>query len=240
MYLRFSRGCGRVPQSGGGPGWAPVPFVEYPPSCRGFTRLSYFTGVFCICGAVYPSLGSCCNIASNISFPFVVSLSLIWFSALVSLYRWKLSNIFSILPFLVTWIIFIMSSIFPIACPLSRRCWANFYLLLFYLKSLIFFFLESEIEWLSVCPMYVILQSGQVNRYTLLLLYLCSMEWLLPILLFVVNATVIFVSLNNLLMKRVSFLTYVNVTHIRFWVSVLWFCFFNLCSSILGRDRICY
>ena len=24
-----------VPRSGGGSGWAPIPFVEYPPSCRG-------------------------------------------------------------------------------------------------------------------------------------------------------------------------------------------------------------
>jgi len=35
VYLRFSRGCGGVPRSGGGSGWAPVPFVVYPPSCRG-------------------------------------------------------------------------------------------------------------------------------------------------------------------------------------------------------------
>ena len=54
------------------------------------------------------------HIASNISFPFVVNLSLIWFSAFVSLYIWKLSNVFSILPFLVTWTILIMYSIFPI------------------------------------------------------------------------------------------------------------------------------
>jgi hypothetical protein len=35
VYLRFSRGCGRVPQSSGGLGLAPVPFVVYPPSSRG-------------------------------------------------------------------------------------------------------------------------------------------------------------------------------------------------------------
>jgi hypothetical protein len=34
VYLRFSRDCGRVPRSGGGSGWASVPFVLYPPSCR--------------------------------------------------------------------------------------------------------------------------------------------------------------------------------------------------------------
>jgi len=34
VFLRFSRGCGRVPRSGGGSGCAPVPFVVYPPSCR--------------------------------------------------------------------------------------------------------------------------------------------------------------------------------------------------------------
>jgi len=33
-FLWFSRGCGRVRRSGGGSGWAPVPFVVYPPSCR--------------------------------------------------------------------------------------------------------------------------------------------------------------------------------------------------------------
>ena len=35
VYLQISRGCGRVPRSGGGSGWAPVPFVVYPSSCRG-------------------------------------------------------------------------------------------------------------------------------------------------------------------------------------------------------------
>jgi len=38
----------------------------------------------------------------------------------------------------------------------------------------------------------------------------------LPIVLFVVNATAKFVSLNNLLMYRVSFPTYVNLTHLCF------------------------
>ena len=92
-------------RSGGGSGWAPVPFVVYRPSCRGgwfHTTELFFTGVFCGKGAVYPSYGSCCNMASNTSFPFAVSLSLIWFSALVCLYTWKLSNTFSILPFIVT------------------------------------------------------------------------------------------------------------------------------------------
>ena len=35
VYLRFSRGCVRVPRSGGGSVWVPVPFVVYPASCRG-------------------------------------------------------------------------------------------------------------------------------------------------------------------------------------------------------------
>ena len=34
-FLWFSRGCGRVPQCGSGSGWAPVPFVVYPPSYQG-------------------------------------------------------------------------------------------------------------------------------------------------------------------------------------------------------------
>ena len=44
VYLQISRGCGRVPRSGDGSGWARVPFVVYPTSCwvDGFTRLSYF------------------------------------------------------------------------------------------------------------------------------------------------------------------------------------------------------
>jgi hypothetical protein len=35
VYLRFTQGCGRLPRNGGGSGWASVPFVLYPPSCRG-------------------------------------------------------------------------------------------------------------------------------------------------------------------------------------------------------------
>ena len=143
-----------------------------------------FTGVFCSSGAVYPSYGSCFNTASNISFPFAVSLSLIWFSALVSLYKWKVSNVFSILPFLVTWMIFIISSMFPIACPLSSRCWVNLDFLLLYLKSLVCS-LNLVLNGLPVCPVYVILQSEQVNWYTPLLSYLhwvlCSMVRHLPI-----------------------------------------------------------
>jgi len=34
-FLWISRGCGRVPRSSGGSGWAPVPSVVYTPSCRG-------------------------------------------------------------------------------------------------------------------------------------------------------------------------------------------------------------
>jgi len=59
VYLRFSRGCGRVPRSGGGSGWAPVPFVVYPPSRRGgwFHKTELFYGMFCSYSAVYPSKG---------------------------------------------------------------------------------------------------------------------------------------------------------------------------------------
>ena len=37
------------PRSGGGSGWAPVPFVVYPPLCRDgwFHKTSYFTGGVC-------------------------------------------------------------------------------------------------------------------------------------------------------------------------------------------------
>jgi len=156
--------------------------------------------------------------------------------------------VFSILPFLVKLTISIMSSIFPIACPFSRRCWANFDLLLLYLKSITFSW-NLILNGNPVCPAYVILESGQVNWYTPFLSYLqwvfCSMERRLPNLLFVIKATLMFLSLNNLVMKRVSFPMYVNLAHIRFWVCVLWFCFFSMCSSILGREsclllnRIC-
>jgi len=37
-----------------------------PAGVDGFTRLSYFCGVFCSRGAVYPSWGSCCIMVSNI------------------------------------------------------------------------------------------------------------------------------------------------------------------------------
>ena len=35
VYLRFAQGCGMVPRNGCGSGWASVPFVLYPPCCRG-------------------------------------------------------------------------------------------------------------------------------------------------------------------------------------------------------------
>ena len=117
-----------------------------------------------------------------------------------------------------------------------------------YLKSLTCSW-NLILNGLPDCPVYVILQSGQVNWYTPLLSYLhwvlCSMVRRLPIVLFVVNATVMFVSLNNLVMKRVFFPTYVNLAHLRFSVCVLWIRFFPLCSSIVGRGsyllltRIC-
>jgi len=49
VYLQISRGCGRVPRSHGGSGWAPVPFVVYPPSCRSgwfHTTELFLRGVF--------------------------------------------------------------------------------------------------------------------------------------------------------------------------------------------------
>ena len=107
----------------------------------------------------------CCNMASNILLSLVVSLSFIWVPAIYSLYMWKLSKVFSILPFPVMWMTFIMSSILPIACPSSSRCWANFDFLLLYLKSLTFS-LNLVLNDLLVCPVYVISQSGQVSWYT--------------------------------------------------------------------------
>ena len=201
-----------------------------------------FTGVFCS-NAVYPSYGSCFSMASNISFPFAVSLSIIWFSSLVSLYMWKLSNVFSILPFFVTWTIFIISSMFCIACPLSRWCWANLDFLLLYLKSLICS-LNLVLNGLPVCPVYVILQSGQVNWYTLLLSYLhwvlCSMVRRLPIVLFVVNATVtlclwIVWWCTGFLFRRMW------TSHTYVFESVCCGFVFSSCVPVLcGGDHTCY
>ena len=79
-----------------------------------------------------PLYGSSCSMVSNIAFSLIVSLSLIWLPALVSLYMWKPSSVSSILPFFITWTTSIMVSMFPMARLLSIRCWANFDLLLLY------------------------------------------------------------------------------------------------------------
>jgi hypothetical protein len=84
------------------------------------------------------------------------------------------------------WTTFIITSIFPIECPLSRRCWANADFLLLYLKSLACSW-NLVLKGLPVCSVYIILQSGQVNWYTPLLTYLylvlCSFERRCPIVI---------------------------------------------------------
>jgi hypothetical protein len=176
-------------------GWAPAPFVVYPPLCQGgwfyMTEL-FLQGCSVVVVLCIPLMGRV------VIWPriFHFLLSLIWFSALVSFYMWKLSSVFSILPFLVMWMIFIISSIFPIARPFSRRCWVNLDFLLLYLKSLVCSW-NLILNGLPVCPVYVILQSGQVNWYTPLLSYLHwvlrSMVRHLLIVLFMVNRTAMFV-----------------------------------------------
>jgi len=65
-------------------------------------------------------------------------------------------------PLFVTWIVSIMSSIGPVECPLSNKCWTKLDLLFPCLKSL-------KCSWnlilkdLPVCPMYFLLHVGQVN-----------------------------------------------------------------------------
>ena len=108
---------------------------------------------------------------SYIALGLTVNLSLIWLLDL-SLFR---RGIFlmcpNILPLLVTWTMSIISSIGSNACLFSRRCWAYFDLLFPYLKSL-------KCSWnlilkcLPVCPVYFMLQSGQVSWYMPLLPYL--------------------------------------------------------------------
>ena len=111
----------------------------------GFTRLDYFTGysvvVLCI-----PLRGRVVILSGIFNF-FLGSVSLMCFLALVSLYMRKVSNMFSILPVLLAWMI-IISSIFPIACPFSRRSWANVDLLCFSLMCS--WNLVLKVSWL-VC-----------------------------------------------------------------------------------------
>ena len=109
------------------------------------------------------------------------------------------SSVSIILPFFVTWMTSIMSSILPVVCLLSIRFWANFYLLLMYLKS---HRCSSNLtlNGLPVCPVYFILHSGHVSWYTPLLSYLlwgvsCFIVRRFSIVLSVVNA--IFTSTGN-------------------------------------------
>ena len=89
-----------------------------PPPCPGgcLCTTELCMGVFC--GSwCYDSFywGPCSNMASNILLSLVVSLSFIWFPAFVSLYMRKLSKVFSIPPFPVMWMTFIISSMLPMA-----------------------------------------------------------------------------------------------------------------------------
>ena len=53
-----------------------------------------------------------------------------------------------------------------------------------------------------------------------------------PIVLFVVNAILMFVSLNNLVINLVSLPMYVIFAH--FCFCTLWFCLFFMCSVSMG------
>jgi hypothetical protein len=77
-------------------------------------------------------------------------------------------------------------------------------------------FLESDFEGLPVCPVYFILQSGQVSWYMPLLSYLlwsgpCFVARRLSIVLSMVNVTLTFVFLKSVVINLVSFPIYVCV-----------------------------
>ena len=162
MLLSVLEGFIGCPLAGVDSGPLPASFVPYPVGCLCTTDLcmGVFCGTYC-----YESFywGPCCNMASNILLSLVVSLSFIWFPAFVSLYMWKLSKVYSILPFPVMWMTFFLSSMLSMACPSSSRCWANFDFLS-YLKSLMCS-LNQVLNDLPVCPVYIFLQSGQVSWY---------------------------------------------------------------------------
>ena len=99
------------------------------------------------------------------------------------------------------------------ACLLSIRCWANFDLLLLYLKSRACSW-NLTLNSLHVCPVYFISHSGHVSWYTLLLSYLfwgtsCFTARRFPIVLLVVKAIFTFVLLNNFAINLVSLPTFV-------------------------------
>jgi len=145
------------------------------------------------------------------------------------------------------WTTFIITSIFPIECPLSRRCWANADFLLLYLKSLACSW-NLVLKGLPVCPVYIILQSGQVNWYTPLLTYLylvlCSFERRCPIVICCERAC--YVRVPKYFGDVTGFFPDIREPFF-FCICVLRFCFsFCLCpgmsrfESYLLLARICF
>ena len=98
--------------------------------------------------------------------------------------------------------------------------------------------LNLVLNALPVCPVYFILQSGQVSWYTPHFSYVgwgffCSQFKCLLIVLLVEKVTFTLVCLKSFMMNLVSFPTYVNFAHLCFWGCVLWSCFFFF-GSIVG------
>jgi len=133
------------------------------------------------------------------------------------------------------------------ACLLSIRCWANFDLLLLYLKSGTCFW-NLTLNGLPVCPVYFILYSRYVSWFTPLLPYLlwetsCLTARCSPIVLSAVNAIVTFVLLKSFVINLVCLPTYVNFAHLCFWLFCL--CLFSLLkffkeeTSYLFLTKIC-
>ena len=127
------------PLAGVDSGPLPVSFVCVHLLARvdAYVGLSSLWGCFAERGAMNLSIGVRAVIWLRIfCYTWSSACRLFGFRLFVSLSMWKLSMVFSILPFPVMWMTFIISSILPKACPSSIRCWANFGFLLLYLKSL--------------------------------------------------------------------------------------------------------
>jgi hypothetical protein len=142
-----------------------------------------------------------------------------------------------IMPLLVTWT---MSSIGPNECLFSRRCRANFDLLFPYLKSLKCSW-SLVLKGLPVCPVYFILQSGQVSWYMPLLSYLlwsvpCFVVRRLSIVLSVVNVTFTSVFLKSFVMNLCFLPGICELCPLSFLG--VWFLFLLSTNFIQGRDFV--
>ena len=103
------------------------------------------------------------------------------------------------------------------------------------------------LKFLPVCPTYAFLHSGHVSLYTPDRVYLSDV-WVLRVsalrMVFTVrNAIFRSVLLNVLVMKVVSFPTYVNVVHLRAAACVFDWCLLGLGVCVfggwIGKELLC-